>query len=1204
MPEALSTRERARIQLCGRLSIEVDGDELAHRLRGRQVPLLFAYMVLGRNRAMSRDELAEALWPDSAPRSQDGALRTLLSRLRSVLGSGAVVGRDEVALVLPEPAWIDVEAAAAQLPRAAEALERGDARAAWALAQVPLNIAGRGLLPGLQASWVEPRRRELAELRLEALEVIGRAGLELGGTQLGSVERAGRALIELEPFRESGYVLLMEALAAQGNLAEAVRVFERLRRLLRDDLGTVPSPEAIGVHERLLGAGGSPGRAVRASDEPRSKGPERTELELPASLRALAQDTLVGRDAELAAIRAWWGTAGERMLLLAGEPGMGKSRLQAELAAEVHRGGVIVLAGHAPDEALVPYQPLLEAIGRFAFGAPLAELRAAVQRSGEAGADLARLVPELRRRLPELPAPRASDPDTDRYRLFEAVADLLGWIAASGQLLIVLDDLHWADRPTLLMLRHLLRSPQAAGLRILGAYRTGEPGAAGLTAMVAPLRREGLVRGLDIGGLDRDASVELLRLRAGGTPSAALQRALYEETEGNPLFLSELVRHLQECGIPPLQAGLGDLRAVGLPDDVRALISRRLERLSADGLEWLRGAAVIGREFDASLLEAVLGFDEDRFLEALEEALEARLIAEAPGGRPGEARYMFSHALVRETLYAGTSAPRRLRTHHRVGLALEGRAAARAAPDGTGPLAPTDGEIAALAHHFTRAGDARDPERAITYALAAGEQATQMLAHEEAAEHYGRALEVLDRTDGLGAGRERRLALLLELGEARLRGGDRVEAWPAFREAAALALELGDREALIRAAIEASRRFIQPPGLVEHDLIELLDLALAQTAGERSVTRVWLLARLCTALYFTPRRGETRRLSAEATAIAAELGDPEAAALAAGARRRAWWGPGQLERRLADSTMLLRSAREAGNVELILQGHLWLVLDLLEAGDRAAVEAQIDAFALEAEPLRQPRLVWNVLTWRAMLALLDGRLADAERLSAQALADGIRIEGRAASQYHVMQMLAIRSEQGRAAEMSAVLADILRETEGRVTWRAGAAIHHLDAGQRERARAELEALVGPGAPEIPSDGEWLGATVLLGETASALGDAERAATLYERLEPYADTVLVLGVGAVCWGSVSLCLGRLALACGRTDPALAHLERALRANTALGARIQVATTQLELARALGASERARDLVAAAARTAQELALPRVARMAEALAARVG
>ena len=190
------------------------------------------------------------------PRSQDGALRTLLSRLRSGLGSDVLIGRDELTLNLPEPAWVDFEAARTEVRRAAAALDGGDPRAAWALAQVPLNIAGRGLLAGVQALWLEPRRRELADIRLEALEVIGRAGLRLGGTQLASVERAARTLLETEPYRESGYVLLMGAHEAQGNIAEGLRVFDRLRGLLRDELGTSPSPEAMAAHARLLHPGG------------------------------------------------------------------------------------------------------------------------------------------------------------------------------------------------------------------------------------------------------------------------------------------------------------------------------------------------------------------------------------------------------------------------------------------------------------------------------------------------------------------------------------------------------------------------------------------------------------------------------------------------------------------------------------------------------------------------------------------------------------------------------------------------------------------------------------------------------------------------------------------------------------------------------------------------------------------------------------
>ncbi len=452
-------------------------------------------------------------------------------------------------------------------------------------------------------------RRDLAELRLQALEVIGRAGLELGGTQLGSVERAGRALIELERFRESGYVLLMEALAAQGNIAEGVRVFERLRRLLRDDLGTAPSREAIAVHERLLGTG--PARRAgsrRHDDKPADATAGQPELELPAALRVLAEDTLVGRETELTAIRDWWTRGRERMLLLAGEAGMGKTRLQAELASEVHAAGAIVLAGHAPDEALVPYQPLIEAIGQFAFGAPLKDLRAVIRRTGEAGADLARLIPEIRRRVPDLPPLRAGDPDTDRYRLFEAVADLLGSVAVAGPLLITLDDLHWADRPTLLMLRHLLRSPQAANLRILGAYRTGELGAGELTATVAPLRREGLLRGLDVAGLGREDAVELLRLRAGGTPVGGARARALPGDRGQPAVPvgdrppPAGVRHPAAGGRagrpaarrPPRRRARAHLPAAGAPQPGRAGVAarRRGHRPRVRGLAAGGGARV------------------------------------------------------------------------------------------------------------------------------------------------------------------------------------------------------------------------------------------------------------------------------------------------------------------------------------------------------------------------------------------------------------------------------------------------------------------------------------------------------------------------------------------------------------------------------------------------------------------------------------
>ncbi len=1159
--------ERTRIQLCGRLSVELDGVELVQSLRGKQVPLLLAYLVLNRDRPVGREELIGALWPETAPRSQDAAMRTLLSRLRSALGRGIVSGRDELGLSLPEPAWVDIEAAASEVWRAQRALDSGDARAAWALAQVPLNIASRGLLPGTQASWLEPRRQELADIRLQALEVIGRAGLSLGGTQLGSVERAARTLIDSEPYRESGYVLLMAALEAQGNVAEGMRVFEQLRSLLRDELGIAPSPEAIQAHERLLNPPAARQSLTTAATA--------AEIEVPAELAAAASGPLVGRQVEMEQLEAWWQAPhGQRVMFLAGDPGIGKTRLLAETAVRAFASGAIVLAGRAPEETLVPYQPFLEALGHYVFRAPLEELRVVAR---EYGAELGRLIPELRRRVPELPPPDPGDPETDRYRLFEAVAGLLAEISAAVPVLIVLDDLQWADRPTLLLLRHLARSPHNTRLWIMGAYRDVDQWGEGFDAALAGLRRERLMVQLDVGGLPEAEAMELVRLRAGGTPSLAFVQALYRETEGNPFFIEEIVRHLSDAGVRSQDAGAGDLERVGLPEDVRDVINRRLDRLAPGSIEWLRVAAVIGRDFDAGLLERVLGFDEDRFLAALEDALDAGLVTEAPGD-PG--RYSFAHALIRETLYEGMSSARRARVHRRVGVALESSG--------------DDSLIGALALHFTRAADPEDAERAIRYGLRAGEQATAMLANEEAAAHYSRALEVLDRSDPEAL--RRRCDLLLELGEAQVRSGERPLAWATFREAAALAAELGDKGSLARAAIGASRRYVQPPGVVDGELIALLDQAAEMTADERTVTRVRLLARLCGALYFSDRRDRMATLSAEATEIAAELADPQATALAAAARRRAYWGPGNLEARLADSTLLLRAAREASDIELTLQGHAWLVVDLLERGDRTGVEVQIDAFAAGADRLRQPLYLWNAGVWEAMKALLDGRLEEAEPLAAAAVSSGIRSEGVTAPQYYAVQVLYLRREQARMGELEDPVREALSTNPDRAAWRAGLALMLHETGRTEEARAEFDRLARDGFDWIPRDGDWMVVTALAADLAHGFHDAERAAILYELLEPYADTNVVIGLGAVCLGSTSRYLGRLALTLGRQDEAVGRLRHAVAANASLQAVVELAHSRVDLAWALGAGTEAVELLEQAEAVATERRLPAVARRA--------
>jgi SARP family transcriptional regulator, regulator of embCAB operon len=243
----------ARIQLCGRLKADIAGKHVTPLLRGRQGRALLAYLVLNRDRAVSRDELIGAIWPEKAPLDPSAALRTQLSHLRNALGQEAIAGRDTIELRLPEDIWIDVEAAERAIRVADAALADKDWKDSWIQAHISLNIAGRPFLAGFEAPWVVELRDDLAELELHSREVIAAAGLGLGGSELPVAERSARAIIRSAPFRETGYLFLMKALVASGNTAEAMRTYDRLRTLLNDELGTAPGAELQALHHQLLG---------------------------------------------------------------------------------------------------------------------------------------------------------------------------------------------------------------------------------------------------------------------------------------------------------------------------------------------------------------------------------------------------------------------------------------------------------------------------------------------------------------------------------------------------------------------------------------------------------------------------------------------------------------------------------------------------------------------------------------------------------------------------------------------------------------------------------------------------------------------------------------------------------------------------------------------------------------------------------------
>ncbi|HEY6693978.1 MAG TPA: AAA family ATPase [Solirubrobacteraceae bacterium] len=762
---------RTRGRLCGPLGLEIDGLDVASGLPGGQATALFCYLLASPDRAADRDELIAVLWPESPPRDPQGALRPILSRLRRAVGPAAIEGRDRLRLLLPDPVWLDMDEASRCLEAARNAARRG----LWESVRTHSGAAARllrpGFLPGLDGDWVDVRRREVEERLLEALELFARAALAVGPPDLGAAERQSRELIARSPYRETGYRFLMEALAAGGNVAEALRVYDGLRVLLRDELGATPAAELQALHQRLLA-----GEAVGpAPSSPATRGERR--VSLPAPLSPRERSEFVGRDRELDVLREAWRQAcnGERRLVLvAGEPGIGKTRLTRQFALEAHEAGAVLRAA-CTEDALLPYQAFVEALRHYVRSRASEWSHLSL---GPGGDELTRLIPELMDARPTASGVASTDPETRRYMLFEAVSLLLADAATHAPVLLVLDDLHWADRGTLHVLRHVMRSPHEAAILIVGTYRPAEVGPAHPFAeLIADLRRDVLFERITLAGLDEGHVAELIASHAGHEAAAGVISAVHEQTEGNPFFVEEVMRHLIETGRLFERGGRWSsaLTAdeIGVPEGVKDVLASRLARLSETCRSVLSRAAVLGREFSFEVLAATVDSRDEELIAALEEAGAAQLIVEEDGG----SSHAFTHALVRETIYGELSAPRRQRLHGRAAQAIE------EVEGGTA--------VAALALHHRLAGPSGDARKAIEYSLRAGNEARELSAWEEAAAHWDGALAIMERAGGL---EQERGQLLVALGELMVVVGDLGRQISYLEGALGLYERLGDRE--------------------------------------------------------------------------------------------------------------------------------------------------------------------------------------------------------------------------------------------------------------------------------------------------------------------------------------------------------------------------------------------------------------------------
>jgi DNA-binding CsgD family transcriptional regulator len=479
-----------------------------------------------------------------------------------------------------------------------------------------------------------------------------------------------------------------------------------------------------------------------------------------------------------------------QLLMLMGEPGIGKTRTSQELAAYAEMQGAQVLWGRCYEgEGAPPYWPWVQPLKTYLERTSPEELRTDL---GPGASDMGELLPELREKLPGLESPPALEPEQARFRLFNSVTTFLKNVSQRKPLVLVLDDLHWADRSSLLLLQFLCQQLGDSPLLVLGTYRDVEvtpqhP----LSDTLAQLAREPVFRRQSLGGLSLEDAGAFMELTAGIRPTQQLINTVYSRTEGNPFFTAEVVRLLSERGVLQDPAGPEGVTSA-IPVGVLEVIGRRLNRLSSQCHQTLTTAAVIGREFDFRLLSLLSsGTSEEQLLDIIDEALEAHLIEELPGSAEG---FQFSHALIRETLAGELSAARRVRLHARVGEALEQLYAADLAS-----------HASQLAHHFAQAAPVLGPEKLVRYSGLAGEQALSTYAWEEALAHFERGLATMGSNlkDTAPARDADEAALLFGLARAKsatLQSEQLVDAFDILRRAFDYYVEAGEVALAVGAA--------------------------------------------------------------------------------------------------------------------------------------------------------------------------------------------------------------------------------------------------------------------------------------------------------------------------------------------------------------------------------------------------------------------
>ncbi|WP_244817523.1 AAA family ATPase [Caballeronia sp. Lep1P3] len=882
----------------------------------------------------------------------------------------------------------------------------------------------------------------------------------------------------------------------------------------------------------------------------------------------------IGRDDELRLAEASLVKAADghgRVMLLAGNAGIGKTRLAQQIVATAAGGRFAVHWARCPEEpgapAYWPWRQLFRSAS--SEGAPGAIDDEA---SGADSAIIGAAIPDV---LARDAADAASAPQLDtaqaRFTLFDAITRFWQRAAAHRPVLLVFDDLHCADPTSIRLLSFFAAQLAQVPVMVLATYRdTDVAGDHPLNDAFADLVRTPGFRRLHLKGLDCRESGLFFLAASGAVPNAPLAQALYGRTEGNPLFLQETVRYLIEhrerAGVVARDESV---LLTAIPEGVRHVIAKRVRHLPERARRLLAMAACIGRTFDIELLMALAPEDdEEAVLASLEAALRASLIETATTATTattdkGELR--FSHVLIRDMLYDDLLAARRARLHGAIGEWLEAHERGSRAS-----------RLAQLAHHFAQAGRHADAAKALGYAREAADQAARSFAFEEASRLYRLALSL--QAAHCPGDAPLRCELLLTLGRAEADVGAPEPSRAAFLEAAEVAGDNGLTAQFARAAIgfeQANFRSARSGEASVALLIRAID------AHERNdAMRVELLACLCRAYVYSNLADEAQRTWHACVALARELGDARGLYLALTAITSAGYWPTLLHERLAAGREAWSIAQTSSELKWTLADLMaYRLCDLFRVGDMAGLRAALDADRRVSRDMNSLYHQAVVLCFETLLSINEGAFDRAECEAQQALAMGERVAQDVASTAFGMQMFCIRREQGRLAEVLPAMQLMLRHSTTASLWRPGIALIYAELDMRDGARAEFDALHVEAMAGVPANVDALTRASFAAEVCVYLEDAPRAAALYRMLEPYEGTTLLVDIGGPCLGAADRLLGMLAAAGKRWEAAQKHFIAALAIDERTGARVWLAHGRYRYARMLHARGAAQDRAAA-------------------------